>query len=53
MIPGADVYSFLFIDFLVKADGEQKLPATLKNHSSLYSRNNNWIRYLDSLKQKK
>ena len=53
MIPGVDVYSFLFIDFLVRTEGEQKLPAILKNHSSLNSKNNSWIKYLDSLKQKR
>ena len=50
-LPGVDVYSFLFIDFLVKTEGEQKLPTILKNHSSLNSKNNNWIKYLDSLKK--
>jgi hypothetical protein len=52
-IPGVDVYSFLFIDFLVKTEGEQELLRTLKNHSSINSKNNDWIKYLDRLKLKK
>lgn len=49
-IPGIDVYSFIFIDFLVKTDGEQNLLKTLKKHSDIKSKNNDWIKYLDSIK---
>jgi len=52
-IPGVDVYSFIFIDFLVKTDGEKNLLKTLKDHSDIKSKNNNWIKYLDSLKHYK
>jgi hypothetical protein len=52
-IPGIDVYSFLFIDFLIKTDGQQNLLATLKNHSSIRTKDSDWIKFLDDLKQKK
>lgn len=45
IIPSADVYSFIYIDFLVKTDGEMNLPDILKNHSSIKSRNSEWLRF--------
>jgi hypothetical protein len=52
-IPGVDIYSFLFIDFLIKNDGQDKLLTTLKNHSTIKTKNSDWIKFLDELKQKK
>jgi hypothetical protein len=51
-IPGADVYSFLFIDFLIKTEGQQNLISIIKDHSSIKSRNLDWLKFMDSLKQK-
>jgi hypothetical protein len=51
VIPGADVYSFLFIDFLIKTAGQQNLSATLKNHSSIRTKDSEWIKFLDDLNQ--
>lgn len=49
-IPGVDIYSFLFIDFLIKTDGQLNLIAILKNHSSIKSRNSEWIRFIADIK---
>jgi hypothetical protein len=45
-IPGVDIYSFLFIDFLIKTEGQQNLRGILKNHSSINSRNSEWLKFL-------
>jgi hypothetical protein len=45
-IPGVDIYSFLFIDFLIKTEGQQNLLKILKNHSSINSRNSQWLKFL-------
>jgi hypothetical protein len=52
-IPGIDVYAFLFIDFLIKTEGQQNLLETLKNHSSIRIKNYDWIKFLDEIKQNK
>lgn len=49
-IPGVDVYSFIFIDFLIKTEGQQDLLVILKNHSSIKSRNSEWLKFLDDLR---
>lgn len=48
-IPGVDIYSFIFIDFLVKTEGQQNLLEILKNHSSINSRNSEWLKFLADL----
>ena len=49
-IPGVDVYSFIFIHFLIKTEGQQDLLVILKNHSSIKSRNSEWLKFLDDLR---
>jgi hypothetical protein len=52
-IPGVDVYSFLFIDFLIKMEGLQNLPSILKNPTTIYSKTPEWFKFLSDLRLNK
>ncbi|HEX2919646.1 MAG TPA: hypothetical protein VHO50_00630 [Bacteroidales bacterium] len=50
-IMGVDVYSFLFIVFIVRTEGQQNLVTVLRDHQSLRAKNGDWINFLEELKQ--
>lgn len=45
-IPASDVFSFLFIDFLIKTEGQQYISTIIRVPQSLKSKNSDWVKFL-------